>query len=114
MEQVSEGEKEGDVLGTSSQWVVMNSHYCFLQTASDVKGGDGVDQRVLSIKGLSPNLPPVSPARTTEASSSPHHFTLLPPCHVTSTWRHLHVSRVPVIQFDDISFIIIFVWINLA
>ena len=50
MEQVSEGEKEGDVLGTSSQWVVMSSHYCFLQTASDVKGGDGVDQRVLLLK----------------------------------------------------------------
>lgn len=55
MQQVSEGEK-GDVHGTSSQWVAPSSHY-LSATASDVKGGDRVDQRVLVLKDCHQTLP---------------------------------------------------------
>lgn len=42
--------------GTSSQWVAPSSHF-LSATASDVKGGDSVDQRVLVLKDLHQTSP---------------------------------------------------------
>jgi len=71
VEQWGKGQKEREVLGTSSQWVALSGH-CPSATVSNVKGGeigDGVAEHVLILKDCHQTNP--VEGRTTTTLSKP-------------------------------------------
>lgn len=71
MQQWGKGQKEREVLGTSSQWVALSGH-CPSATVSNVKGGeigDGVAEHVLILKDCHQTNP--VEGRTTTTISKP-------------------------------------------
>ncbi|KAK7367890.1 hypothetical protein VNO80_09910 [Phaseolus coccineus] len=101
--QSGKGQKEREVLGTSSQWVALSGH-CPSATVSNVKGGeigDGVAEHVLILKDCHQTNPVEGRRRTTLSKPTREGTEPSPPSlHISYSFIHSHFTVPPPLPCD--------------
>jgi len=98
VQQSGKGQKEREVLGTSSQWVALSGH-CPSATVSNVKGGeigDGVAEHVLILKDCHQTNPVEGRRRTTLSKPTREGTEPSPPSlHISYSFIHSFTFHSP-------------------